>query len=618
MRFSALAKINKLTHNGIMLSDIKHLKLTIGVKDTRIELDPMQEQMAIAWVRKLSTVYVDDPVFCKNFFADFSIKLGHENLTDEDIDFSEVIEYIESERAKRESLTKEQKKQKREERKVVRLKLKEYYGTAYLDGMKVDVGAWTAEPSSIFMGRGEHPMRGKWKEGPSSKDIILNLSELPETINKEDWKEIVWEPECLWVAKWEDKLSKKTKYVWLSDNTPLKQDREIEKFNKAKKISNHLEKIRFEVDNGIKSDNPRTRKIALACYIIDHLILRVGDEKDGDEADTVGATTLRPEHVTIDGENINFNFLGKDSVEWNKDTTFPPHVVKELQFLIDEAEKSGENKPQIFSKIGSTQVNDFFSKIVPDLTAKVFRTFHATNIVSAHLEESDTSANDPDYKKKEAATMANREAAVVCTHMKQVPKNWDNRIQRFRERKIKSTERIEKAKLNQGVREERLEDLKKNLRVRRYQEKTQQKILEQIKADSQELEDLSNTEQDTKEKEKLKKASMKQKKKVQTQRKRIGTAKKRIETAQNQIARGKNSVGTAKERIYKAKEAYKKIESQERISKKTKVWNLGTSLKSYIDPRVYHAWGKEVDYDWRNYYSKTLQNKFSWVERDEE
>ncbi|MHA1557307.1 MAG: hypothetical protein ACTSPM_10285 [Candidatus Heimdallarchaeota archaeon] len=628
-----MAKIKQLIHNGIMISDIPHLGLTIGLKDTRIELDLMQEQMAIAWVRKLSTVYVDDPVFCKNFFADFSIKLGHRNLTDEDIDFSEVIEYIETERAKRESLTKEQKKQKREERKVVRLKLKEYYGTAYLDGMKVDIGAWTAEPSSIFMGRGEHPMRGKWKEGPSSKDIILNLNKIPEPMNeedwkdidwrpkpfnKEDWKEIVWESECLWVAKWEDKLSQRTKYVWLSDNTPLKQDREIEKFNKAKKISKHLEKIRSEIVNGIKSDNPRTRKIALACYIIDQLILRVGDEKDEDEADTVGATTLRPEHITIEGENVNFNFLGKDSVEWNKDTTFPPYVIKELQFLIAEAEKSGEDKPQIFSKIGSTQVNDFFSNIVPDLTAKVFRTFHATNIVSAHLEESDTSADDPEYKKKEAATMANREAAVVCTHMKQVPKNWDNRIQRFRERKIKSTERIEKAKLNQGVREERLDVLKTNLKERRKQEKGQQKILALTKTDLIELDDLSNSEQDSKEKEKLNKASAKQKKKVQTQRKRVGTAKKRIESAQNQLARGKNSVGTAKERVYKAREAYKKIESQERISKSTKVWNLGTSLKSYIDPRVYHAWGKEVDYDWRNYYSKTLQNKFSWVERDEE
>lgn len=618
MRFSALAKIKQLIHNGIMISDIPHLGLTIGLKDTRIQLDPMQEQMAIAWVRKLSTVYVDDPVFCKNFFADFSRKIGHENLTDDDIDFSEVIEYIESERAKRESLTKEQKKQKREERKVEREKLKEYYGTAALDEMKVEIGSWTAEPSSIFMGRGEHPMRGKWKEGPSSKDIILNLSEVPETINKEDWKVIVWEPECLWIAKWEDKLSKKTKYVWLSDNTPLKQDREIEKFNKARKISNHLEKIRSEIVNGIKSENPRIRKIALACYIIDQLILRVGDEKDEDEADTVGATTLRPEHITIDGEKVNFNFLGKDSVEWNKDTTFPPYVIKELQFLIDEAERSGEDKPQIFSKIGSTQVNDFFSNIVPDLTAKVFRTFHATNIVSAHLEDSDITADDPEYKKKEAATMANREAAVVCTHMKQAPKNWDNRIQRFRERKIKSDERIEKSKLNQSGRDERLEELKKNLKERRKQEKVQQKILEQTKADLLELENLSLIEQDSKEKEKLNKASAKQKKKVQTQRKRVGTAKKRIETAQNQITRGKNSLGTAKERVYKAKEAYKKLESQERISKSTKVWNLGTSLKSYIDPRVYHAWGKEVDYDWRNYYSKTLQNKFSWVERDEE
>ena len=120
-----------------------------------------------------------------------------------------------------------------------------------------------------------------------------------------------------------------------------------------------------------------------------------------------------------------------------------------------------------------------------------------------------------------------------------------------------------------------------------------------------------------KEKDRHKKAIERTKKKVETQKKRIVTAEKRIETAKGQLERGKNSLGTAKERVYKARQAYKKIESQERISKKTKVWNLGTSLKSYIDPRVYYNWGKEVDYDWRNYYSNTLQKKFSWVERDE-
>ena len=43
--------------------------------------------------------------------------------------------------------------------------------------------------------------------------------------------------------------------------------------------------------------------------------MRVGDEKDEDEADTVGATTLRVEHIKrLDDQAIEFDFLGKDSV----------------------------------------------------------------------------------------------------------------------------------------------------------------------------------------------------------------------------------------------------------------------------------------------------------------
>jgi len=51
--------------------------------------------------------------------------------------------------------------------------------------------------------------------------------------------------------------------------------------------------------------------------------------------------------------------------------------------------------------------------------------------------------------------------------------------------------------------------------------------------------------------------------------------------------------------------------------KATKEYNLTTSLKSYIDPRVYHQWGREIDFDWKLYYNKTLQRKFSWVEQSE-
>ncbi|MHA1127105.1 MAG: hypothetical protein ACTSSB_14655 [Candidatus Heimdallarchaeota archaeon] len=612
--------INSLIHKGIMLSDIPYQKLSIEIQGKPLVLTPLQEEMAIAWVRKLSTDYVDDPVFCKNFFEDFSEVLGQENLTDEDIDFSEVIEYIEKERARKEALSKEEKKAQREQRKVIREELKEIYGSALLDDEPVEISNWTAEPSSIFMGRGEHPMRGKWKQGPNKGDIILNHSNPDLLEDKDEWKEIIWAPETLWIAKWTDKLSGKTKYVWLSDNTPIKQNREIEKFNKSKRVGENLKKIRAQTNQALKSENKRLRKVALACYIIDHLILRVGDEKDEDEADTVGATTLRPEHVTITGNQIRFKFLGKDSVEWNKVTTFPDFATKVLQELIDEANESGVDKPQIFSKINSTHVNEFFGNIVEDLTAKVFRTFHASNTVRTALEESDTDANDPDYKKKEAAVMANREAAVICTHMKAPPKDdvWANRVQRFRERKIKADERISKAKLNEVARKERLEVLKENLATKKVTLKEAEKILQQTKEAYQTIREQPVDSLTDKEKTTHKKAVEKAKKSVETKKKKVETAKKRIESAKNQLERGKNSLGTAKERVFKANEAYKKILSQERISKKTKTWNLGTSLKSYIDPRIYYEWGKEVEYDWTNYYSSTLQKKFSWVERDEE
>ena len=50
--------------------------------------------------------------------------------------------------------------------------------------------------------------------------------------------------------------------------------------------------------------------------------------------------------------------------------------------------------------------------------------------------------------------------------------------------------------------------------------------------------------------------------------------------------------------------------------KATKNYNLGTSFKSYIDPRIYFEWGKKIDYDWKLYYPKALQRKFSWIEKD--
>jgi DNA topoisomerase-1 len=49
------------------------------------------------------------------------------------------------------------------------------------------------------------------------------------------------------------------------------------------------------------------------------------------------------------------------------------------------------------------------------------------------------------------------------------------------------------------------------------------------------------------------------------------------------------------------------------LTKLTKEYNLGTSLKSYIDPRAYVKWAKSVDFSLDKFYPKTLRKKFSWA-----
>jgi DNA topoisomerase-1 len=497
--------MKKLVHKGVLIPkkpDWK--KLHITVRNKRIDLTPEQEEMAVAWVKKLNTAYAQDPVFIKNFFQDFRKALGiKENISPEDFDFSPVIKYVEEEKAYKVSLTKEEKKKLAAERKAIREKNKEKCGFAEVDGARVEVGNYIAEPSSIFMGRGDHPLRGRWKRGADQNDIILNLSpDAPKPPGK--WKEIVWQPNSMWVAKWSDKLRGKEKYIWLADSSPVKQQKDIEKFNKAIELGGKIEDVRKHILSNLNADDVTIRKIATVCYLVDALKLRVGDEKDPDEADTAGATTLRAEHIAF-GKNggVIFDFIGKDAIRWEKRIRPPKQVVDNIQEFMKSAKSS------IFEGVGSKNVSLFLDEVAPGISAKVFRTYHASKVVTNFLTSSDVSTPDPEYKKKHVATMANLEAAIICNHKKKPRKNWEESL-------AKKMERLKKL-------------------------------------------------------------------------------------------RAKNTPS--------AKKRAKILEYKIKAFRETKDYNLGTSLKSYIDPRIYYSWGQRVDFDWKLYYPKALQKKFSWVER---
>jgi len=505
--------MKQLIHSGVLIPKRYEPKgFHITINGQQVALTPHQEEMAVAWVKKLATDYVKDPVFIKNFFQDFSEAMGMQDkpLSPEQADFSEIIGFVEREKQIKANMSKEEKKKQAQERKVLREANKEKYGYAIIDGIKTEVGNYTVEPPSIFMGRGEHPMRGKWKPYIGESDIILNLSpDAPRPPG--NWKEIIWQPDYMWIAKWDDKLVGKEKYIWLSDSSHVKQQKEIEKFDKAKQLAKRIDKLREHIQKHLESTDVRKRKVATVAYLIDELKLRVGDEKDPDEADTAGATTLRPTHVMINSSSkVLFDFLGKDSVRWQREVELPERVVQNIKEFRSEAESSSRSEATIFEGIRSEHINSFLSQIMPGLTAKVFRTYHASSVVKDSLEKVNVPKTESAATKKHVATMANLEAAIVCNHKRKPPKNWDESL---------------------AKKEDRL------------------RTLENSPTKTPKLE----------------------------------------------------------ERIQALRLKIKEVQS-------TRDYNLRTSLKSYIDPRVYYSWGKSVDFDWKIYYPKTLQKKFSWVE----
>ena len=206
-------KWKELRHNGVAFPQpYVPRNLTILINRETVSLRSDAEELAYAWGRKRTTPYVQDPVFQTNFLSDF-LKLlppKHSQAKMPQIDFTPVHEY----QAKEDLLKTDPayKKKLAGERKEIRIQLKEKYGYAEIDGTKTEIANWMVEPPSLFMGRGSHPMRGRWKPRILPEDVVLNLSEnAPHP--PESWKEIVHDHDSMWIAYWVDKLSDVRKYV---------------------------------------------------------------------------------------------------------------------------------------------------------------------------------------------------------------------------------------------------------------------------------------------------------------------------------------------------------------------------------------------------------------------
>lgn len=441
-----------LTHHGpVFPPDYVPHKTKVRIKKVMKTVTPELEERLTHWAMLHSTdlgrASTKDPVFRRNFWKDCKKLAQQDNLQSlDDVDVSTIVMYLQN-KPKAERVKKE----------------KPQNAFALVDGQEQAISNYSIEPPGIFKGRGKHPLRGRWKRRITPKDVILNTSgKVPQA---KAWKDVVCDRSARWLAAWQDPVQgKRTKYMYLAADSGFKQASDRAKFDTAKKLAQKINKVRKIYRSWL--DDPDTRQLGLATWFIDHLALRAGNEKNTKlEADTVGVTSLRVEHVKkCTTSTLQLSFLGKDSVPFCKSTPAPKYVVDAVQ----QCMKHKKPKDQLFDQLSTKQLNEALHKLVPNLTSKSFRTMHASQTMQDELDKIKIKNIEGPAALRvllEKIKVANSEVAKLCNH-KNMAKASNSAVDQRLKEQIQKAQQVAQEKKTK-VAKDRLQALKMRAKTRK-------------------------------------------------------------------------------------------------------------------------------------------------------
>jgi DNA topoisomerase-1 len=474
-------KWSTLSHNGVIFAPlyVPH-NIPIIYDGKSISLPPLAEEYCTLYAKYIDSEYAKNKVFRKNFFKSWKPSIKGLNIEKMDLcDFSKIVKHLNKINEDKKSMSKSDKDRLKDEQN----KIEEKYKVAIVDGKEQLTGNFRIEPPGIFIGRGCHPKIGTIKTRILPKDITINIGkgemipELPSFYQDKKYKKIVHNNKAEWLASWKDNISGKTKYVWLGHQSEFKAKSDQDKFDKARKLGKHINKIRKTNINNMINGDDKTIQLATALYLIDHLALRVGNEKGDDEADTVGVTSLRYEHIVLKGDNvIKLDFLGKDSVRYVNQV----QVIKEVYNNLEKFMHNKNIDHDLFDLINSSELNLYIKTLMPDFTAKVFRTFNASYTFQSEIN----AINDKyeNYSKSDKIDMllssfniANAKVALLCNHQKAVSKGHDEGMKKLKDKMLEYKKTIEELlKDNSDKSKKKIKKLKEQ--VKKYKMKKESKI----------------------------------------------------------------------------------------------------------------------------------------------
>lgn len=363
-------KWTTLEHNGVLFPPEyeplpKNVKLLYDGTPLELHIDA-EEAASYFGIMLNSENNVKNPVFQKNFFADFSEILkksgGAKDKNGSKVDVKEFDKLdFEPMYAHFKALAEEKKawsKEKKAAEKEKRLKVEEPFMFCKWDGRKEKVGNFRVEPPGLFRGRGEHPKTGKIKKRVLPEQVTINIgkeAKAPAPPPGHKWKAVQHDNKATWLAMWQENVNGNYKYVMLAASASVKAMADHKKFEKARTLKSKIDYIRKDYTKKLKSEVMRDRQMATAMYLIDKFALRAGNEKDTDnEADTVGCCSLKYEHITLrEPDIVVFDFLGKDSIRYYDECQVDRQVFKNLKMFKKPPKEEGDD---IFDRVNVSSI----------------------------------------------------------------------------------------------------------------------------------------------------------------------------------------------------------------------------------------------------------------------
>lgn len=161
------------------------------------------------------------------------------------------------------------------------------------------------------------------------------------------------------------------------------------KFTHIQAFGSALPKIRERVDQDLcKQGLPKEKVLATIVWFLENSLIRVGSEEYAKENKSYGLTTMRMRHCKVEGQVIQFRFVGKRGIKHDVQVADRrlARIVKKLQEIPGQELFNYVDEEGSVKSVTSEDVNSYLKEISgEEFTAKDFRTWTATVMTLAAL-----------------------------------------------------------------------------------------------------------------------------------------------------------------------------------------------------------------------------------------